>query len=148
MFTRPASGLALPPIQGRVNVDRTICHFEIPVDDLERSSAFYKALFGWKIEPWGENPIIHMVETVPTDGNGTPSRPGVNGMLIKKQNPQQPFANYVNVEDIDADTARLVELGGTVAMPKTAVPGMGWFMYFLDPDKNILGLWQTDPAAA
>jgi len=30
----------------------TIVHFEIPSDDVERSKAFYKELFGWNIESW------------------------------------------------------------------------------------------------
>ena len=30
----------------------TIVHFEIPVDDVERSRKFYSGLFGWKIEKW------------------------------------------------------------------------------------------------
>jgi predicted enzyme related to lactoylglutathione lyase len=33
-------------------------------------------------------------------------------------------------------------------MPKTPVPGMGWFLYFKDPDGNILALWEPDTAAA
>ena len=30
----------------------TIVHFEIPVDDIERSKKFYNGLFGWRIEKW------------------------------------------------------------------------------------------------
>ncbi|MFO0951847.1 MAG: VOC family protein [Isosphaeraceae bacterium] len=130
-------------------MDHTICHFEIPVDDLPKAASFYKELFGWDINPWGgPDAMVYMVSTVPTDEKGTPVRPGVNGMLIKKQNPQHPFANYILVEDIDAYTEKLVALGGKVALPKTAVPNMGWFMYFMDPDNNILGLWQADPSAS
>ncbi|MGE3821230.1 MAG: VOC family protein [Isosphaeraceae bacterium] len=130
-------------------MDRTICHFEIPVDDLDRASEFYRGLFGWEVTPWGgDDAIIHSIKTVPTDDKGQPIRQGVNGMLIKKQNPQHPFANYVMVEDLDAFAEKLVGLGGQIALPKTAVPGMGWFLYFKDLDDNILGLWQEDPSAA
>jgi predicted enzyme related to lactoylglutathione lyase len=126
-------------------MDHTICHFEIPVDDLPRASAFYSGLFGWKLTPWRDD--IQMIETVPSDGPGRPAPGVVNGMLIKKQNPQHPFSNYVAVEDIDAYAEKAVALGGRIALPKTAVPGMGWFLYFLDPDGNILGMWQDDPSA-
>jgi predicted enzyme related to lactoylglutathione lyase len=36
----------------------TIVHFEIPVDDVERSKKFYSELFGWKLEKFpGETPV-------------------------------------------------------------------------------------------
>ena len=129
-------------------MDHTICHFEIPVDDLGRAGTFYADLFGWKIEPFGgPDAIIHMVSTVPTDESGMPSRPGVNGMLIKKQHPQHPFANYVNVESVDEYAAKAEALGGQIALPKTPVPGMGYFLYIKDLDGNILGLWESDESA-
>jgi uncharacterized protein len=129
-------------------MDRTICHFEIPVDDLEKAADFYRGLFGWEIQSWGADPRISMVKTVPSDEHGRPARPGVNGMLIKKMHPQHPFANYVNVESVDEFGKKAESLGGQVVMPKTAVPGMGWFLYIKDRDDNILGLWQADPSAA
>ena len=129
-------------------MDHTICHFEIPVDDLERAGKFYGELFGWNVQPWGgPEAIIWMVETVPTDEKGMPARPGVNGMLIKKQNPQHPFANYIQVESVDEYLKKAEALGGKVAMPKTPVPNMGYFAYFMDPDGNILGLWEVDSSA-
>lgn len=30
----------------------TICHFEIPAEDIERAKKFYTELFGWKIEKY------------------------------------------------------------------------------------------------
>lgn len=131
-------------------MDHTICHFEIPVDDLEKAGAFYQELFGWQMQPWsadGGEASISMVRTVPTDEKGAPARPGVNGMLIKKQHPQHPFANYVNVESVDEYGAKAVALGGQIALPKTPVPGMGYFLYIKDRDGNILGLWEENPTA-
>jgi predicted enzyme related to lactoylglutathione lyase len=37
--------------------------------------------------------------------------------------------------------------GGTVALPKMAVPGVGWLAYCLDPEGNTFGLMQRDPEA-
>jgi predicted enzyme related to lactoylglutathione lyase len=128
-------------------MEHTICHFEIPVDDLKRAETFYSELFGWKITPFAPDDIS-MVHTVPIDEKGTPTVPGVNGMLIKKRNPQHPFANYINVESVDEYLAKVVTLGGEMAMPKTPVPGMGYFAYFKDPEGNVLGLWELNPSAA
>ena len=48
---------------------------------------------------------------------------------------------------MDEYGAKAVALGGQIVMPKTPVPGMGWFLYFKDPEGNILALWQMDPTA-
>lgn len=32
-------------------------HFEIPVDDPDRASAFYRETFGWEISGFGEMPF-------------------------------------------------------------------------------------------
>ena len=131
-------------------MDHTICHFEIPADEPKRAVEFYRGLFNWDIRLWGaNNPAeIHMIATVPSDETGRPSKPGVNGMIMKRQNPGQPFANYIHVESVDDYGSKAEALGGQIVMPKTAVPGMGWFLYFKDTEGNILGLWQVDPSAA
>jgi predicted enzyme related to lactoylglutathione lyase len=129
-------------------MDHTICHFEIPADDLDRAGAFYRDLFGWDIIAWGANRDIHMVKTVPTDERGAPARPGVNGMLIKRQNPHHPFSNYVHVESVDEYLKKAESLGGQVAMPRTPVPGMGYFAFVKDTEGNVIGLWEVNAAAA
>jgi predicted enzyme related to lactoylglutathione lyase len=132
-------------------MDHTICHFEIPADAPQRAAEFYRELFDWDIRSWDSadnNAEIQMIKTVPTDATGQPIRPGVNGMIMKRQHPQQPFANYILVESVEEYGAKAVALGGQIVMPKTAVPGMGWFLYFMDTEGNILGLWQSDPSAA
>ncbi len=128
-------------------MDHTIVHFEIPADDPERAIAFYEGMFGWKIQPWGDPPTYWLVSTVPTDESGKPTRQGVNGGLMKKMHPQQPYANYIGVEDVEAFGAKAEELGGQIVFPKTAVPGMGWFLYIKDPEGNVMGLWADDPQA-
>ncbi len=132
-------------------MDHTICHFEIPADAPQRAAEFYRELFDWDIRSWDSadnNAEIQMIKTVPSDETGQPIRPGVNGMIMKRQHPQQPFANYILVESVEEYGAKAVALGGQIVMPKTAVPGMGWFLYFMDTEGNILGLWQSDESAA
>lgn len=132
-------------------MDHTICHFEIPADEPERAATFYRGLFDWDIRVWDDPSNAHeimMVKTVPSDESGRTIRPGVNGLIMKRQAPGQPFANYISVESVDEYGAKVEALGGQVILPKTPVPGMGWFLYFQDPEGNILALWQTDSAAA
>jgi predicted enzyme related to lactoylglutathione lyase len=75
-------------------VDHTIVHFEIPADDLEKLKEFYSLLFGWKIELMPGQIEYYGIYTVPLDEKGMPLRLGVNGGLMKKQNPDHKAFNY------------------------------------------------------
>jgi len=35
--------------------------------------------------------------------------------------------------------------GGTIALPKMPIPGVGWLAYCKDTEGNIFGLMQADP---
>jgi uncharacterized protein len=58
------------------------------------------------------------------------------------------FICTVQVDSVDGTLAKNAALGGVVALPKMPVPGVGWLAYMKDPDGNILGLLQSDEAAA
>ena len=66
-----------------------------------------------------------MVSTVPMDAKGQPVRPGVNGGLMRRQRPDQPPVNYINVESVDEYTKKGTRLGAEQITPKTPVKGMG-----------------------
>jgi predicted enzyme related to lactoylglutathione lyase len=40
------------------------------------------------------------------------------------------------------------QLGGKVHVPKTAVPGMGYFVICLDTENNAFGIWETNESAS
>ncbi|MGA8106931.1 MAG: VOC family protein, partial [Nitrososphaeraceae archaeon] len=78
----------------------TIVHFEVPADDVERSKKFYSDLFGWKIEKWSGSTDIGMeywtITTTDEKGNKA-----LGGGMMKRQGPQQPIINYINVKSVD-----------------------------------------------
>ena len=37
--------------------------------------------------------------------------------------------------------------GGSIAVPKMPIPGMGWLAYCKDTEGNIFGMMQEDPEA-
>ncbi len=125
-------------------LDHTIIHFEIPANDVEKLRKFYQDLFGWKIEKV-PNMEYFMVATVPMDKKGNLLRSGVNGGLYKREMPQQQALNYINVESVEDYSKNVVALGGQVVVPKTEIPGMGWFAVALDPDGNVFGLFEMLP---
>jgi hypothetical protein len=75
--------------------------------------------------------------------------PGINGGLMKRNMPGQPFTNYIGVDSIDAMNQTIVANGGVVVLPKMEIgPGMGWISAFTDPEHNLLGLHQAPPGMA
>jgi len=124
-------------------VDHTIVHFEIPADDVEKLRKFYSELFGWKIEKMPGPVEYWTIETVPVDEKGMPIRPGVNGGMMKKQQPEHKPVNYIAVESVDEYSKKIEELGGKVVTPKQEVPGIGWWALALDPEGNLFAIFEN-----
>src|ERR1041384_3747558 len=100
-----------------------IVHFEIPADDVARAQTFYQSVFGWKIKqmPMPAGGIEYYGVTTRNEG-----QPGINGGLMKRNMPGQPFANYVAVKSIDEFLAKVTASGGSVILPRQGtLPGMG-----------------------
>jgi uncharacterized protein len=116
-------------------------HFEIPATNPEAVAAFYTDLFGWKISSWGTPEMGYWIVDTGKDG------PGINGGILRRKHPEQPPVNTVEVADIDAAIAKVSEIGGQVVVPKMPIPTVGWLCYAKDPDGNIFGIMQNDPAA-
>jgi len=117
-----------------------IVWFEIPADDMDRAKKFYGKLFGWKI-----NPIPGMPDYWHIDTGGPDASPD-GGMMARKM-PGQTITNYVSVPSVTRYMAKVVKLGGTICMPKTAVPGMGCFAVCQDQENNTFALWEINPKA-
>ncbi|MBN8199764.1 MULTISPECIES: VOC family protein [Bacillaceae] len=127
-----------------------LVHFEVHVDDMERAKKFYSEVFGWSFQDWSEYAGMPYYGAV----TGNEDEQGINGALMKRQGPP-PEANQalngyactMGVEDYDAAEARILENGGTVALPKYALPGMAWQGYYKDTEGNIFGIHQPDANA-
>ena len=117
-----------------------IVHFELPVSDPETSIKFYTDVFGWTFQKWDGPMDYWMIMT----GTG---EPGIDGGLMRRQDPAQPIACTVAVENVDATCAAIVAAGGQIVLAKMPVPGVGWLAYFKDPDGLISGVMQNDPTA-
>ena len=60
---------------------------------------------------------------------------------------QIALVNYSMVDSIEDSVERAVSLGAKMTKGKTAVPGMGWFAMFTDPEGNNFAVFKTDAAA-
>lgn len=118
-----------------------VIHFEIPANDPEKLSDFYKKVFGWTFEKWGGPMEYWMVIT------GAEGQPGINGGFMRKQGPVTGTTNTIGVESVDESVKFIEKAGGKVVMAKTAIPTIGYFAYLQDPEGNIFGVMQPDPSA-
>jgi predicted enzyme related to lactoylglutathione lyase len=125
-----------------------VIHFEIHAEDPERAARFYRGVFGWQISKW-EGPADYWLIRTGPDG-----QPGINGGLLRRPGPapadNQCVNSYVCTTDVSSvdDTLRTIAAhGGTLAMPKMPIPGVGWLAYAKDPEGNIFGVLQNDPQA-
>jgi predicted enzyme related to lactoylglutathione lyase len=110
-------------------------HVELNTNDVAKAKSFFSKLFDWKME---DMPVDGGTYTIINVGEGT------GGGLMKHPMPGAPsmWLAYVLVDDIDAATRKVKELGGTVMKDKTEVMGMGWLAIIVDPTGAMLGLWK------
>jgi predicted enzyme related to lactoylglutathione lyase len=116
-------------------------HFEIPAENPERAIEFYAKTLGWKFTKW-DGPMEYWVIST-----GPKTEPGIDGGLMRRYDPAQPCVNTISVEDLDSTVQTVLANGGAIALPKMAVPGVGWLAYCKDLEGYIFGLMQNDPGA-
>jgi uncharacterized protein len=121
-----------------------VVHFEINAEDVQRTANFYRAVFGWKIEPWGPPEFGYMhIET------GNASEPGIDGGIWKGEGSKAPAGSRLNafncsieVEDIDEILRRIKNSGGAIVKQKAQIPGVGWLATCIDTEGNCFGVVQ------
>jgi uncharacterized protein len=125
---------------------KRVIHFEIHADDPATCARWYGELFGWQVT---EIPALQYWTVNTGDGAG------INGGIVRRHGPKPalgaPVSSFVctiGTDDLDADLARAITAGGTEALPKFAIPGVGWAAYIIDPFGNIFGLHQPGVDAA
>ena len=124
-------------------------HFEIQAADPQRAVEFYTGVFGWGTEDWSEYVGATYI------GLSTGTGPGIDGAILGRPGgenaevggPVMGAVITMGVADFDAVAETILAAGGTVALPKYALPGMAWQGYFHDTENNVFGLHQPDPEA-
>lgn len=124
-------------------------HFEIHADDPSRAITFYQTVFGWQFNKWEGPQDYWLIKT------GESDKPGIDGGLLKRMGPPPTDGQAVNAyvctvisTAIDEEVSKATASGGSLAVPKMAIPGVGWLAYVKDTEGNIFGIMQDDPTAA
>ena len=111
-----------------------IVHFEIPSDNPEKLTAFYKEIFGWTFQKWGD--IEYWLATT-----GAQDKPGIDGAITRKNDSVPVTVNTIEVDDISKAMKDIPAHGGEVLSKEIMeIPDVGKFIYGKDPEGNIIGV--------
>ena len=141
-----------------------VVHFEIHASDPERVIEFHTAPFGSNCAPRRRPAAYGFIRTAPNTVTGH-APPGIDGGLIQRRGAVAVEGQSVDafvctvdvcavgvctvdVSDVSAIMDKAVQTGGNVAVARMAVHSVGWLGYLKNPDGNIFGAMQNDPAAA
>ena len=116
---------------------------EIPVTDMTKAMAFYKAVTDMEfelIENMGPNPFaIFKRAGSGVSGHLYPGKPAGDGT--------GPTVHLMVDGDLEEKMERVAKAGGTVLSEPVAIPA-GRFAYFNDPDGNSMALFELSADAA
>ena len=113
-----------------------VAWFDITSKDPQRIGRFYTDLFGWTLAESGQ-PGYSLIDT----GAGDDS---IGGGIGSAQGSDDPGGTtiYLRVDDLAAYLDKAVQLGGSVLVPPTPLPGdFGSFAMLADPEGHPVGLW-------
>lgn len=123
-----------------------VVHFEIHAENPPRAIAFYQGLFNWQFHKW-DGPVDYWVIVT-----GPDDKKGINGGMVLRRGIIDgtaviAYVCTVDTENLDASVAKATQLGGTIALPKMPITGIGWLAYVKDTEGNIFGMMQADATA-
>lgn len=125
-----------------------VVHFEIHAKDQDKMQKFYEDAFGWGFTTMGSEMgnyrvIITGEEAIGINGgmNAMPTHTPVDGQPINA------FVCIIGVEDIAASVEKVKAAGGIITENIMDVPTVGKLAYCKDPEGNLFGIIQPDPAS-
>jgi predicted enzyme related to lactoylglutathione lyase len=127
-----------------------VVHFEMPYDDADRMSRFYRTVFGWELKAMGEEMGNYVLATTAKPGErvGHEAAYGAIGGGFYKRNkdwPAQHPSVVVAVQEIKAAMKRIKDAGGEVLGDPMTIPGVGEYVSFYDTEKNRVSILQPLP---
>ena len=125
-----------------------VVHFEIHAKNPGAVHQFYTDVFGWQITNLGEQMGNYRMIATGEDASGE-KWPGINGGITPRHGESPVSGQSVNayvctisVDNLDNYIEKVKNAGGTMALDKMDVPGVGLLAYCKDVDENIFGMLQ------
>ena len=114
-----------------------ITFLELFVTDNQQAAVFYKKVFGWEAQKWGETNYM-LVD------NGEGAGLGIDN--VAKDSKPYTVA-VVTVNSVDEALKNIIAAGGKITTEKTAIPGQGYAAYFTTPGGLLMSVYETDEHA-
>ncbi|MFC3179601.1 VOC family protein [Cypionkella sinensis] len=113
------------------------CWYELASPDLDSVKGFYAGLLGWT---WADSGMPGMTYLLAArDGDM------VAGLFPPDPGMPVAWTCYTAVDDADATAAKAKDLGATIVVPPTDIPGTGRFSVLIDPQGAVFGILQPEP---
>ena len=126
-----------------------VVHFEMPYDDPDRLTQFYKAAFGWNTKKQGQEMGDYVVaKTTESSPDGWPKKVGrINGGFFPRKPdwPAQYPSVVIAVDDIGKAMTKVASAGGQVLGEPMDIPTVGAYVAFLDTEGNRSSMLQPLP---
>jgi predicted enzyme related to lactoylglutathione lyase len=114
--------------------------YDLMTSDVERATAFYSAVVGWKIEDSGmPGQSYSVLKAGDVMVGGLMAVPPASGL-------PPMWTAYIYSGDVDADTAKAVTLGGRECKAPADIPGVGRFSVVMDPSGAMFNLFTPSSA--
>jgi predicted enzyme related to lactoylglutathione lyase len=119
-------------------------HFEIHAADMDRAQRLLRSVVRLDVPEPGRR-----LSGFTTGSEG----PGINGGMVRRRGDPPMGGEPVNAWMCTSTSTKSMlrgaaeANGGSVALPKMAIPGIGWLAYVKDCEGNILGMMQNDRSA-
>lgn len=105
-------------------------HFEIPADDIERAAGFYKSVFDFTYEAWGDE-----MGVISTSDEG-----GISGDIHKRGAVTHPTVVFT-VDRLEDTIAAVVANGGEIIGEIEQLDETSRYVYLRDSEGNIVGAY-------
>lgn len=112
-------------------------HWEFMVSDVAKAISFYSSVFDWEFDETSF-PTYPLIKTG--------GKPGGALMLKPSEAHTYRLNAYFHVENIEVTLTRAEVAGGKLIAPKMAIPGVGHWAMFTDPDGILIGIMQMENA--
>jgi uncharacterized protein len=125
-----------------------LTHFAIHAQNVKRAAKFYEKVFNWTCAGFDKAGVgdEEFVQIFGEDRNV------LGAIQARKFNPLPMdvfgFECSIEVADVDATTRAVESAGGKIVMRKSAIPGVGWIVKFLDPEGNLCCAVKYDRTAS
>ena len=125
-----------------------VVHFEMPAEDRKRMVEFYTKVFGWQAQQMGPEMGNYVVVMTSESDKSGPKKPGmINGGFFQKT--ADPASHYpsvvISVDNIKEHIKKVENAGGKVVGEPMEIPGVGWFVTFVDTEGNRISMIQPHP---